>query len=160
MSLLESVVYCACTVLLVGLIGQAGLLYVKTCREALKRSETWVQVALALDHFYDDISYASSEPSAWKVATTTKVIFRYKGKDCGWYRYKGNLVRVLGYYDEKKNRWSEKATSLILTSLASLSFTFIQENEHMKGVLLRLTKKVGVKSVALECFNALTNSVL
>lgn len=153
-TLLELMVYVACTVLIASLAGQLALSYVQEARQRALRIDTWVQLALALDRLHADLRLAPQDPSLWKKRSTTMLIFPLGQYDCGWCIEHGRLVRVTGIYDTTAHHWAQRATSTVLDA-ADCIFRCTHDGTHIVGIKATLAKKCANCIVSLDCFTAL-----
>lgn len=145
-SLLEVVVYLACCVLISTLAGHMILSVHKTIHDRRVAMDAALSGSLALNRMLEDLKKASVHHERWKLREKDAVIFSLNHQDCGWFVSKGRLIRVTGIYNKHTTTWSERAVSVILDSVESLSFAY----RHNTPTIL-----AGVKiSLALKSFSS------
>ena len=123
-TLFEVVVYIACCLVICSLAGHLSLTLRKTAQERIQIADTWVSLSLALNRLVDDLKRAPCNPLYWKKRMKTEIIFSLNGNDYGWLLNKGRLIRITGMYNTDLEKWSKRATSVILNSVEMLSFRF------------------------------------
>lgn len=159
-SLLELLIYLCCTMLIGTLAGHLAFCYAQESRERTSRIDGWLQLALALDRLHEDLKRAPKDPSLWKKRTSHALIFMLGKNDCGWFLERGRVVRVTGVYNKTTQRWSDRATSVILDLAASLTFRCKHGFDgELSGVKATMTKKCGKRLLNLDCFTALREEI-
>lgn len=156
-SLVEVLVYIACTVLTCSLAGQLAYTVSKNGRERSRQADSWVQIALALHHILDDIKLTSSDPIQWKKIEQSALIFSRSGIDYCWCVERGRLVRITGIYNSLLQSWSKRATSVILDAVELLKFDYrysAQALFALIGIRAHLALKNGTKIISLDGFAA------
>ncbi len=140
-SLIEVLVYLACSVLLCSLVGQLMLGLRQAAYERSQALDEWVELAIALNQLLDDLKYAPKDLSLWKRAARNEVIFPLRHTDCGWCIDRKRLVRVTGKHFF--NGWSGRATSVVMESAQKLNFKFEkkQSGKEFVGVAVTLEMK-------------------
>ena len=157
-SLVEILVYIACTVLTCSLAGQLAYTVSKNGRERSRHADAWIQIALALHQILDDIKLTSSDPLIWKKRDASNFIFSRSGIDCGWCIERGRLVRITGIYNSLLQSWSKRATSVILDAVELLEFDYRYSSQApfaLIGIRTHLAMKNGTKIISLDGFAAI-----
>ncbi len=156
-SLLEVVVYLGCCALITSLAGHVVLNIRKAAQERTQTADAWIALGLAMNRLLSDLKHAPSDPVTWKQREKGKVVFPLQGKDCGWFIDKGRLIRVTGRYAPCTQSWSERATSVVLDSVESLSFRFRHHSpSQLAAVRVMIAVKQGNRIIDLEAFVAFT----
>ncbi len=156
-SLLEAVVYLACCALITSLAGHVVLSMRKAVQERTQTADAWIALGLAMNRLLADLKQAPADSLSWKQREKGRVVFPLQGKDCGWFIDKGRLIRATGRYSAATESWSERATSVVLDSVDSLSFRFRHHSSsQLAGVRVLIAMKHGNRIIDLEAFAAFT----
>lgn len=157
-SLVEVLIYIACTVVMCSLAGQLAYSISKVARERSHIIDSFVQATLALERLLNDIKHTDSHH--WKKTERSALIFSRESDDCGWFIERGRLVRVTGAYDIGTQQWSKRGTSVLLDSIEAIIVEFYYDKQQiLTGVRVGLTLKHGNKMKTLAGFVAVTEGV-
>ena len=155
-SLLETMVYLACSVLLSALAYQLLFALYQKGYQRVRCSDAYVSTALALDRFHSRIK--DIEKHGLRCIKRDKHVFIVRDiqelKDYGWTLKDARFILISGQFNTQNRSWSHRATGVVLDNVVSVHFRFFGQRAKLVGVQLTITKGGEAKNCKLSLFSA------
>lgn len=104
-----------------------------------------MQMFKAYDFITKDLSRAFSLTKFWKKLLKNQIIFTVDDTDFGYSLEENKIIRIVGKFDTKQNKWIKKTKNVIMSDVINLSFTPLYK------------KKGSIKAINLDikCVNGI-----
>ncbi len=127
--LMEFLVYLAIfSIIMLALSGMVAKLWIPAM-ECTRKQTCCIDLVTAHDCFTRDIRIAKAEKKFWKHMSEQAIVFKSGWRDVGWCVKDGDLIRIVGTFNQKKNEWDKQAKSLIVKKIDQISFEIRGEPE-------------------------------
>lgn len=155
-SLIESLIYLFCTVLIITFFLFFLQKFYVNCNNQIKKMHDYLEVLICADKLSRDFTDLDSNYNFWQDSSVSQLAYKTQKNKYIWCLKDNNLIKYSSNFDEQLNQFKKPGYSLLLQKVENFKFNIIKDKKgKILGLNYNICRKTNKNSFSLDNFIAL-----